>query len=127
MANASITKLKEQLASVKRSKAIARVRERGEDITHTVVSTAAGYVAGRMEATAKKKGEKLPTIFDMDPKLVYGIAAQVGGTMTRGKLGDALGAGGDGMLAAYGYSEGLKASKAGAAVKGYDDDDLDEV
>ena len=115
----ALTKLKEDLERVKKSKAMTRVKARTIALQHTMVATAAAYAIGRIEKAAT---QPLPTLFNLDPKLMWGGAAMLISTSVPGKMGEGVAAVGDGLFAAYGYSEGLG---TGYTIQGADDDDVD--
>jgi hypothetical protein len=116
-----IQKLKDDLAAAKRSRAMQRVKARTLALQHTMVATGAAYAIGRIEKGAT---QPLPTLFNLDPKLMWGGAAMLVSTSVPGKMGEAVAAVGDGLFCAYGYSEGLG---TGYTIRGetHDDDDID--
>ena len=124
MASASITKIKDQLAAMKGSNARNRLKRKGEQLTHTVVGGAAAFAMGRLEKSAT---QALPTIFGLDHKLLYGVAAHLIGTSSSGKFADMSSAAGDGLIASYGYSEVKGTSITG--IMGHDggDDEFEAV
>lgn len=109
MASASVERLKDQIQSMKNSKARARLARKGEALTHTVIAGASGFAIGRLE----KGGTPMPTMFGLDPKLFIGIGAHFLSTTAGGKFGDFMSALGDGAISAYGYAEGKGMSTQG--------------
>lgn len=116
VAATGLSKLKEQISSMKSSNARARVRRRAEAIQHTVVGGAAAFAIGRME----KSGTAMPTMFGLDPKIVVGVGLKVIGASSSGKFGDFADACGDGAIAAYGYAEGKGTAVSGVGGTGDD-------
>lgn len=118
MASASISKLKDTIASMKASTARKRLARKGEQLTHTVVGGAVAFAMGRVEKGAT---QPLPTIFGLDPKLLYGVTAHFISTSSSGKFADFASAAGDGLIASYGYAEGKGTSLSGVAGHSHDD------
>lgn len=123
MASASIEKLKDQIQGMKASKARANLKRKGEELTHTVVGGAAAFAIGRVEKGATAP---LPTIFGLDPKLLYGAGAHFVSTGSSGKFGDFASAVGDGLIAAYGYAEGKGSALRGVMGASHDNSSADD-
>jgi hypothetical protein len=100
---ASISKVKDQIARMKSSASVRRIKSRQKAVVHTMIATGAGYTVGRIEKAALTP---LPTVFNLDPKLLWGGVLHLMATGIAGNVGDFAAAAGDGLLSAYGYAEG---------------------
>ena len=87
-----------------------------------MISTGAAYTVGRIE---KASAQPLPTIWNLDPKLLWGGVLHLVATSVTGNVGDFMAAAGDGMLASYGYAEGKGISFSAAPPgPGYEADEF---
>lgn len=100
---ASTSKIKDQLARIKSSRSVARIKTRQKAVVHTMIATGAAYTVGRIEKAASTP---LPTLWNLDPKLLWGGVLHLVATSVTGTVGDGMAAAGDGLLASYGYAEG---------------------
>lgn len=114
----AITKKIEELKE-KHSATLSRTRERAQAAAkaqqHTLTALAASYTIGAME----KRGVNLPTVKNIDAKLVYGVAALAMGFMVKDAKQRAIAQSvGDGLLSivAYNQARGQSAFSAGAIV-----------
>lgn len=76
------------------------------DLQHKAMVFGAGYVLGQIEARAESRGEAMPTMFGLDPKLLYAGGAYAASQYAGGeiaKLGHAVT---DAMAAIYGHDLG---------------------
>lgn len=117
---AALSTIQKKYASLQRSQAMSRIKKRGEDLQHTMVAAGAGYAMGTIE---RNSTTPLPTIFGLDPKLSWGAFFAVIATSLSGKMGRACNAISDGLLSAYGYSQGLG---SGYTIKGVEDGSADD-
>jgi hypothetical protein len=76
---------------------------RTDDGGRAIISALAAYVI----ANAERRGVPLPTVMNLDPKLVYGVAAHLLASGS-GPLASLAGAVGDGLLSAYSYSQAVR-------------------
>jgi len=93
---------------------LARARDRATQIAksqqHTVVALGAAYLVGELE----KRAVTLPTVQNIDPKLLYGAGAMAIGYFSKDKkIARIAQSVGDGMLAIVAYNQGKGVSPIG--------------
>jgi hypothetical protein len=100
----------------RRTSMLARARGKAQAAAqsqqHTLVALGAAYAIG----AAEKRAIALPTVNNLDPKLLYGVAALAAGYMLSDKkqrtMANSIG---DGLLAIVAYNSGKGESVMGSA------------
>lgn len=115
----ALTRAKAEIDAVKaqRSASLRRVREKAQQAAqaneHTIIAAASAFGVGKLEA----KGTKIPTIKDVDPKLIYGAGGLVIAYMAKDartkRIAQSVA---DGLIGAWAYTQGKAPS---GSVSGY--------
>jgi len=102
---ASLSRYQAELERLKSAnkRALTTIRSKSEKIQHTAISAGTAYVAGAADAQGTNP---LPDMFGLDKKLVWGIVVHALATGIKGKWSESAAAIGDGLIAAYAYTEG---------------------
>lgn len=110
----ALTRAKAELENARadKSAALRRVRERAKRTAqaneHTIISAGTAWGMGVLE----RKGTQIPTVKNLDPKLLYGIGGLAAAYFTKDqRTKRILQSVGDGLIGAWAYVNG----KAGAA------------
>jgi len=113
----------EQMTLMQKAKALetrlGHLKEKGQkaagDLQHKAIVFASGYVLGQVEARAESRGEAMPTMFGLDPKLLYAGAAYAASQYAGGQIAQVGHAVTDAMAAVYGHEMGKDAGRRTAS------------
>lgn len=117
----ALTRAKAELESARadKSAALRRVRDKAKQTAqaneHTILAAATAWGMGVLE----RKGTKVPTVKDLDPKLLYGIGGLAAAYFTKdARTKRVLQSVGDGLVGAWAYVQGKSPSGASAGYMG---------
>lgn len=97
---------------------LSNLRERFEStsarIQSTAVAGAAGYALGAMQkdyrARNNGRGEAMPTVMNLNPGLVYGVATFVAAELIGGRTAEIIHSASTGLVAVAAYQMGMESS-----------------